>query len=271
MSRSFLFIPGDVPRMIQQLEVFDADNVILDFEDSVALHQKDEARNLVESFLTNHPLKQPFIYIRINAVDTDDFESDVKTVNTLPIKGIVLPKASIASIDTLTQKTKLPIIALMETPQSFLEITEIAKHPRVEGLLLGAEDLSRSLHLKRTVNGEEILYVRSQLVLNAKAYGKLAIDTPFTNLTSREDFITDLKKSTQCGFDAKAAIHPNHIALIHDYFSPTEEAIKEAKRIITYAEKHQSIRFSLDGKMVDKPIIERAKRTLELAKRYQLL
>ncbi len=271
MSRSFLFIPGDVPRMIQQLEIFSADSVILDFEDSVATHQKDEARNLVESFLTQHHFTTPAIYVRINATDSDEFIADMQTLKNLPIKGIVLPKASLAAIETVTKHLTLPIIALLETPSGFLSLPDIAQHPSVEGLLLGAEDLAKSLDLERTVSGEEILYFRSQLVLTAKAYHKYAIDTPFTNTTSDIGLLEDIKRSRQLGFDAKAAIHPNHISAINQHFSPSEAAIHEARRIMTIAEKQQSVRFSLDGRMIDKPIIDRAKKTLDLAKRYRLL
>lgn len=271
MSRSFLFIPGDVPRMIQQLEVFGADAIILDLEDSVSITQKDEARYLVESFLTKHQYLNPLIYIRINPTDSEEYKNDITSLQNLRIHGIVLPKASLKGIEKLAKDLpKCHIIALMETPEAFLEITDIAKHKRVEGLLLGAEDLAQALNLERTEIGDEILYVRSQVVLTAKAYKKLAIDTPYTNLNALEGLLKDAQKARQLGFDAKASIHPNHIDTIHQAFSPSHESIKRAKRIIAYAESHQSMRFSLDGKMVDKPIIDHAKAILDAAKRYRL-
>lgn len=271
MSRSFLFIPGDVPRMIQQLEIFGADAIILDLEDSVSMTQKDEARHLVESFLRKHHYQNPLIYIRVNPIDSAEYTYDISTLQNLGIHGIVLPKASLKGIEKVAKDLpQCKIIALMETPEAFLEIAAIAKHKRVEGLLLGAEDLAQALNLERTEKSDEILYVRSQVVLTAKAFKKLAIDTPYTNLTSNEGLLEDAQKARQLGFDAKASIHPNHIDTIHQAFSPTKENIKRAKRIVAYAETHHTMRFSLDGKMVDKPIIEHAKAILDAAKRYRL-
>ncbi|MFP4286369.1 MAG: HpcH/HpaI aldolase/citrate lyase family protein [Candidatus Izemoplasmataceae bacterium] len=274
MNRSYLFIPGDVPRMVQTLDVFESDAVILDFEDAVAYQQKDEARYLTKSFLKTFSFKSPDIYIRINAhTDKALFEADLEIIKTLNIKGIMLPKTSLAALDAFTRYMKnektLEVIGLIETPESFFELQEIAKHEVISALCLGAEDLSKTLSLKRTTSGDEILYARSQIVFAAKSYHKLAIDTPFVAIHDFDGLKQDCLKASQLGFDGKAAIHPNHVDLINQIFSPSEDEILEAKRIIKASEKLNTTRFSLDGKMVDKPIIDRAKALIDKASRIK--
>lgn len=272
MNRSYLFIPGDVPRMLQTLDVFESDAIIIDFEDAVSPDQKDEARFLTKSFLSTFPLKPIDIFIRINAhTEKSLFESDLEAIKDLNIQGIVLPKTSIEALKALTtwmdHHQTFDVIGLIETPESFFELKEIAAHPHIIGLFLGAEDLSKALGLKRSTIGHEILYARSQVVFAAKSFHKFAIDTPFVTIHDLEGLQTDATHALNLGFDGKAAIHPNHIDIINQTFTPSESELLEAKRIIAMSESLESTRFSLDGKMVDKPIIERAKATLEKAKR----
>ena len=270
MSRSFLFIPGDVPRMLQQLEVFDADSVIIDFEDSVATSQKDEARHLTEAFLSKHTFKTPTLYIRINPVDSAEFTRDIEAIKNLPIEGVLLPKASLKALQKMTETPIKKVIALIETPESFFELKAIADHSLVEGLLLGAEDLSEALECQRSHQGHEILFARSHVVMAAKSARKIAIDTPFTEIYNEEALKSDASTAKQLGFNAKASIHPSHVDIINSIFSPSTEEIRDARRIVEYADKHQSMRFSLDGKMIDRPIIERAKKLIARAKHYDL-
>lgn len=272
MNRSYLFIPGDVPRMLQTLDIFESDAIIIDFEDAVSPDQKDEARFLTKSFLSTFPLKDVDLFIRINAhTEHDLFESDLEAIKGLNIKGIVLPKTSLealASLESWMQKNHpFEVIGLIETPESFFDLKAIAKNKHIIGLFLGAEDLSKTLGLKRSVLGHEILYARSQVVFAAKSFNKFAIDTPFVSIHDLEGLKEDTLNAKHLGFDGKAAIHPNHIDIINQVFTPTEADIVEAKRIIAMSETLKSTRFSLDGKMVDKPIIERAKATLKKAKR----
>ena len=271
MSRSYLFIPGNTPSMIQNLDVFESDAVIIDFEDSVMLHDKDAARILVSNFLNKYQFEKTDVYLRINSEDTDFFKEDVLATTNLPIKGYVLPKALPESIDELSKITDKDIIPIIESPIAFLKAESIAEKKQVTGILLGAEDYTKEMGIDRTVEGTEILYVRSRLAIICNAYSIESIDTPFTMKDNEEGLVTDCLNAKNLGFTSKSSIHPNHVDTINLTFSPSEEEINTALRIVKKAETEQKGAFSLDGKMVDLPIIEKAKKVLTKAKKYHLL
>ncbi|TVP96145.1 MAG: CoA ester lyase [Acholeplasmatales bacterium] len=268
MRRSYLFIPGDVPRMLQNLDVFDADAVIIDFEDGVHPDQKEAARQLTRAFLKHHATRDVAVFVRVNAWEEAAwFQEDLACLSGSPLSGIVLPKAHpkhLTDVVFALEEAGLPmqIVALLETPEVFFHALELAKHPAVSGLLLGGEDLTQALGVPRTSAGDEILFARSTLVYAAKAFNKEAIDTPFTTVDDRDGLLADAHKANALGFTGKAAIHPNHIHDIHVAFAPSVEAIETAERILRRSETLKSMRFSLDGKMVDKPVVERARALL---------
>lgn len=138
MSRSYLFIPGNTPSMIQNLDVFESDSVIIDFEDSVISYDKDAARILINNFLNKFSFKEFDIYIRINDYLNPNFLKDVLATKDLNIKGYVLPKASLEAIDELNKhiKNKL-IIPIIESPKALLTAEKIATAKNVSALLLG--------------------------------------------------------------------------------------------------------------------------------------
>lgn len=257
--------------MLQNLDVFDADTVIIDFEDSVVSFDKDAARILVRNFLEKYTFTDTELYIRINDATSEFFTNDVLATNTLNITGYVLPKALPAHILQLNKLTDKQIIPIIETPMAVLRMEEIATLPNISGLLLGGEDLTKELNIKRTLEATEILYTRSKLVLVASAYNIDSIDTPWVDKDNLEGLAEDSLQARNLGFTSKCAIHPNHIEVINTAFTPSELEILEAKRIIMKASETTKGAFSLDGKMVDLPIIEKAKKTIEKAKRYNLL
>ncbi len=194
----------------------------------------------------------------------------------------MLPKASVKTIKQLIEILKvkeqvnkvdkpIKIIPIIEEASAVLEIEEIVKQERITGLLLGAEDLTKDMEIERTKSGEEIFYPRSKIAYAAKAFNLDAIDTPFTDVFDNEGLKKDCLKAKSLGLNAKAAIHPNQIEIINNSFSPTKDQITYAKKVMLAAESNTSGVFSLDGKMVDKPIIERSKKILEKARKYDLL
>ncbi len=269
MARSYLFIPGNVPRMLQNMDVYEADVIIIDWEDAIAPGEKDEARILSETFLKKHA-PDVEIYIRINA-EPSLYEADLAHIPLNHVKGVVYPKSDTASLSKLLKvlPDSLDIIALIETPGAFFDIKTIAAMERISALFLGAEDLCSELGATRDPSGDAILFARSTLIMAAKAYGKDAVDTPWADLDAN-NLQKDAARAKNLGFDAKSAIHPNQVPLINRLFSPGAEQIKDAKRIIAMHERKGTMRFSLDGKMVDKPIIQRAYKLLEKARRYGL-
>ncbi len=271
MSRSYLFIPGNTPSMLQNLDVFESDAIIIDFEDSVLTYDKDAARILVKEFLTKFNFKEIEIFIRINDSESPFFKEDVLLTNDLNITGYVLPKALPSSIDQLLKITDKQIIPIIESPMAVLRLEEIARKDQIKGLLLGAEDLTKELNINRTLEGTEILFTRSKIVLTCNAYKIESIDTPYTSKDDEQGIYKDSLNASNLGFTSKSCIHPNHVDVINEVFSPSQEDIKQSLRIIKKAETNTKGAFSLDGKMVDAPIIEKAKRVIVQAKKYNLL
>jgi citrate lyase subunit beta/citryl-CoA lyase len=271
--------------MLQNADVFESDAIILDLEDAVYVGEKDSARTLVSLFLDSHINHDLEIIIRVNGVDTPYFKDDLIAVISEKIDSIMLPKARIADIKFCQEmisklevsrniKKKIGIIPIIELSASILEIDEIAKCDRVTGILLGAEDLSTDLGIERTKNGQEILFPRFKVIYACTANNIDAIDTPFTDTKDEEGLRLDCDVAKSLGMKAKAAIHPNQVEIINECFSPNKKSIEWAQRILEAkkrAEQNGLGVFSLDGKMVDKPIISRALNIIDQAIKYRLL
>lgn len=284
MRRSLLFIPGNNPAMLQNAEVFESDAIIIDLEDAVALTEKDSARNLVSNFLTEFKLSVEVI-VRINGFDTEFYQDDLAAVVSNNINTIMLPKASVADLinldnilssleEKLNIKEKINIIPIIELATSVLEVEKICAAPRVNGVLLGAEDLTSDLEVTRTQEGDEIFYPRSRIAMACKAFKIDAIDTPFTDVNNEEGLIADCKRAQSLAMNAKACIHPNQIDIVNQVFSPNQKSIEYAQRVLKAYEAAiidgKGV-FSLDGKMVDKPIIQRAQKTIEKARKFGII
>ena len=278
-------MPGNNPAMLQNSDVFEADAVIYDLEDAVSVTEKDSARKLVAEFLRSNKTLPMEVVIRINGLDTDFYLEDLKYVVTDNIDTIMLPKADYLGLIQLDQilsdieKTKgltkkIKVIPIIELAKSVLEIEKIVTCPRVDGVLLGAEDLSSDMDVIRTKKGDEILYARQRLVMACSAYKIDSIDTPFTDTNDSKGLQADCSFANSIGFTSKSAIHPNQVMVINQTFVPTKDKIEWALRV-EIANKEALKKglgvFSLDGKMVDKPIIERANKILKKAKAYKLI
>ena len=278
MRRSLLFIPGNNPGMLQSSDIFSSDGVIFDLEDAVSGTEKDSARNLVTSYLkTFRPNIE--IIIRINGFDTPFYLDDLNAVLNCDIDAIMLPKARVHDILTLEEiiksfKKDVKIIPIIEQAISLIEVEDIAKCELVDGILLGAEDYTKDLEVARTKEGNEIFYARCRVINACKAYKIDAIDTPFTDTNDEEGLLKDTKFAKSLGMNAKSAIHPNQIEVINKVFTPTEKEIEYATRVLLARDeafKKGLGVFSLDGKMVDKPVIERAEKVIEKAKKFGVL
>lgn len=274
MARSYLFIPANEPRMLQNAYVFDADAIILDLEDSVAIEEKHEARHLAKSFLKDHPKDTTRTYVRINT-QADWLERDLACLQDLDFEGVVLPKMTLKMWETYEKTASKqgfhkPVIGIVETPEAFFELDAIASIEQIEGLILGAEDLVSGMEAKRTLEGHEILYARSMVRMACAKHHILAIDTPWTNLEEAH-LQKDITHAITLGFEGKCAIHPNQVPVINEAFAPSKATIDFALRVMKKYEETSSMRFSLDGQMVDKPVLQRAEDTLKKARFYGLL
>lgn len=268
MRRSLLFIPANTPNMMDNAFIFKADSIIFDLEDAVI--NKSEAKNLLKAYLNNLNEVNTEIIVRINDYDIKDLSFLPKNVDT-----IMLPKATIKSTNELSEyiiKNKLNynIIPIIEQATSLIEVNEIAKNKLVNGLLLGAEDLTTDLGVPRTKEGLEIFYARSIIVIAAKANKIDAIDTPYTNINDLEGLNEDALFAKGLGFTAKACIHPNQVDVVNNAFMPTNNELHFAKRVIEAAKNNKGA-FRLDDKMIDKPIVDRAKNLIDKAKKWGIL
>ena len=283
MRRSMLFLPGNTPNMIVNGDALGADSIILDLEDAVSPDEKDAARLLVKSAIEDMGFAGVEITVRINAIDTPYWQDDLCAIVPLRPALIMPPKASGAEdmrridafIAEIERKNGMPVggvklIPLIETALGVERAFEIATAtPRVTALFLGGEDLTADLRCKRTKGGNEIDYARKRLVCAARAAGVDVYDTPFTDVNDDEGMEADAQYAKSLGFTGKSAIAPRHVRTINAVFSPSLADIEYAKLVfeaIRIGKEQGKGAVSLRGKMIDKPIVERARQTLEAAK-----
>ncbi|MGY0393616.1 HpcH/HpaI aldolase/citrate lyase family protein [Fusobacterium sp. SYSU M8A802] len=287
LRRTMLFMPGNNPGMLQTATVFGADAVIFDLEDAVALGEKDAARVLISEALKTINYDDIEVVVRINPLSTSFAEKDIDVIARLKPDAILLPKACPEDITVLDKKlTKIEseegmengtikIHPLVETTYGVEKVYETIKaSPRVISVLLGGEDLAVDLGVKRTKTSDELLYARTKIVNACKACKVDAIDTPFTDTNDQDGLLADTLKAKTLGFTGKLSINPRQIDIIHKTYAPSESEINYAQRVISAkeeAEKEGLGVFSLDGKMVDLPIITRAIQTLDTAKLMGLI
>lgn len=285
MRRSLLFIPGNNPAMLSNADVFGSDGVIFDLEDAVNVVEKDNARNLIHYYLEDHPNLDLEVVVRINGLDTEFYQADLDMIVSDNIDAIMLPKARITYLEELDKlltkyekerylKKKIKILPIIELAISVLEVDKIASMNRVDGILLGAEDLSSDMEVARTKEGKEIEYARCRVATACKAYQIDAIDTPFTDVNDKEGLTKDCLNAQALGMNAKAAIHPNQIDTINEVFLPSEKLINWALRVKQASDEASAKGigvFSLDGKMVDKPVMDRANKILAKAKKFKAI
>ncbi len=283
MRRTMMFLPGNNPNLIMNGPLLGADTVILDLEDAVSPDDKDSARDLVRHAIETLDFGGCEIIVRINALDTPYWEEDVEAI--VPLKPDLLMPTKVSGADyihTLSgkiaeveEKAGIPVgsvglMPLLETAAGIENAYEIAKaDPRMAALYLGAEDLTADLRCKRTKEGNEILYARGRLLNAARAAGIEAYDTPFTDVEDLEGLRKDAMLAKSLGYTGKAVISPRHVDIVNEVFSPTEAEIRHAKRVLEVIEKARAQgkgAISLNGKMIDAPIVLRAKLVMEAAR-----
>ena len=281
MIRTLTFLPGNTPNMLINGEALGADAMILDLEDSVSPAEKDSARILVRNYLRTHGERDTFLIVRINATDTKYWQDDLAMI--LPEKPDAIMPTKVngkAMLQTLTDamerveesaglKEKTRLIPLIETAMGVEKAMEIASFSdRIIGLALGGEDLTADLHCRRTKEGMEILYARTRLVCAGRAAGIDVFDTPFTDVDDIEGLEKDAYFAKGLGFSGKLVISPRHIDIVNEVFSPSPEEIEYARQVLKCIREAKAMGkgvASLRGKMIDAPIVARARQVCEAA------
>jgi citrate lyase subunit beta / citryl-CoA lyase len=263
MRRTYLFVPGNRPDRFEKARQSGAHAVILDLEDAVQGRQKDLARETVASWLSP---ERP-VYVRINGTGTPWFERDIEVARMPGVLGVVLPKAEhpeqvMQVAACLTGEA--PVLPIIETALGVWNARVLAQAPRVERLAFGSIDFQ----LDTGITGEqdELLYARSRLVLASRIAGILP---PVDGVTVALDDLTrlrdDVVRACRLGFGGKLCIHPRQVETINRGFVPTESERAWARRILEAAEAlgtEGAGALQLDGELVDRPVIERARTIL---------
>ena len=274
LRRSRLYVPGNNPRLQINAGIFGSDCIILDLEDSVPPEQKEAARFLVKEALKTLDFEETEVWVRVNR---EFLEEDIEQVLVGNPHGICLPKSECAEdvkeVERIIEKyekmysikgTKL--MPIVESAKGILNLEEIAgASDRIVALAFGAEDFTRDIGGEKS--WDTLLYARSKLVTVAKSFDIQALDTVYSRIDDIEGLMEETRRIIKMGFDGKGAIHPEQIRYIHECFTPTEEEIEYAKRVmeaIEEAKKKGLGAISLDGRMIDKPVVKRAERILRL-------
>ncbi|KNE85034.1 citrate (pro-3S)-lyase subunit beta [Aggregatibacter aphrophilus] len=283
LRRSMLFVPGSNAAMLSNSFIYKPDSIMFDLEDAVALKEKDSARLLVAHAL-QHPLYQEIeTVVRVNPLDSEFGLLDLNAVVRAGVDVVRMPKTETAQdvVDMDNAITDIEkacrrevgstkMLAAIESPLGITQANQIATaSKRLIGIALGAEDYVRNLKTERSPEGIELLFARCSILQAARAAGIQAFDTVYSNANNEEGFLKEAALIKQLGFDGKSLINPRQIELLHNLFAPTQKDVDQAKRIIEAAEeaeKQGSGVVSLNGKMIDAPIIDRAKLVLERAK-----
>ncbi|MCT7375706.1 HpcH/HpaI aldolase/citrate lyase family protein [Chelativorans salis] len=285
--RSLLFVPGDSERKLEKALLTSADVLILDLEDSVAPGRKEAARRTTADFLSVNSNGPTLFYVRVNALSTGLMDGDLAAVMPARPAGIMLPKAEGGQ-----DVTQLSVKLRVHEAESGIEdgvtailpiITETAKavfsagtyaqaSKRLSGLTWGAEDLSAEIGA-RTARDDDGRYTgvfalaRATTLLSASAADVPAVDTVFPNFRDETGFARECLEAERDGFTAKMAIHPAQVPVINAAFTPSEEAVAQASRIVAaFEEAGETGVASVDGEMVDRPHLLRAERILERAR-----
>ncbi len=280
--RTLLFVPGNRERMFERARDAGADALIFDLEDAVPAAEKRAARKLVRGAIPALAKAGQMVFVRVNAIDSGQTRDDVMAVVRKGLAGVVLPKVEqpqdLRDLDVLLREAEMAAkvrpgdvrtIAIIETPRGLLRCEEVARaSDRVDALAAGGEDYSAALGVPRSA--EALAQLRSTVVLVAAAYRKQAIDTPYIDVKDTKGLAAETAHAKAIGFKGKLVIHPGQVAAVNRIFSPSREEIAEARRVVAAAEAGEAAgrgAVSVDGRMVDAPIVERARGVLAVAAR----
>jgi len=273
--RTLLFVPGHRESMVARAFERGADAIVFDLEDSVPPSEKVNARRLVSDTIGTWPSgAAPRVYVRINSPRLKLLEEDIDVLNVAPVAGVVVPKVDFpielqAIFERLGNRDR-DVIVNIETPRSIMHAEEFAKTHGVGGLFLGGEDLTESLGMQRSAEGDELAIPRFLLLDACRAAGIAAYDTICPEFRDPETVYRDALYASSMGFDGKFAIHPSQIEPIQRAFTPSDVEVVEARRIVDafdQAVAEGMAAVAVDGKMIDPPVAERARALLTRAGR----
>jgi citrate lyase subunit beta / citryl-CoA lyase len=278
--RSMLFVPGTDRKKIDKALASNADCIILDLEDAVALSEKESARIMVQDVLKGRQNRQ--VYVRINGIDTPFCYGDLTAIIQSRPTGIMPPKVESADhikcfdwlIGQLEREAGIPageieMVPLIETGSGVIHAAEIAgASSRLKCIAFGAVDYTLDIGTKLSPEGHELFYARAHIVAASRAGGcEQPIDTVYPNFRDAEGLKRESEFVRNLGFQGKMVIHPDQVGIVHEVFSPTQQELAYARKVVEAfeaAEKLGIASVNLDGKMIDYPVMKRARQLLEI-------
>ncbi|WP_298837659.1 CoA ester lyase [uncultured Roseobacter sp.] len=265
--RSVLYIPGSKERALEKARTLPVDAIIFDLEDAVAPDEKAAARNTLARALAADGYGARMKIVRINALGTEWGADDAQAVRTMGADAVLLPKVdSAADLDALAALTgDLPLWAMMESPLGMINAASVAAHSRLEGMVMGTNDLAKDMGTRFRPDRLPLMGGLSLCLLAAKACGVSVIDGVYNAFRDDEGLAAECAQGRDMGFDGKTLIHPAQVAIANEAFSPTPEDIDLAERQIAAYEQAiasgQAVAV-VDGRIVENLHVATARETL---------
>ena len=281
--RALLYMPGDDRRKIEKATTLGVDCICMDMEDGVAITHKTKARAVIAEAMKELDFGNSERAIRINSVGSGFEKFDLAAAVATNPDSIVVPKVETArqvraiseyiEMYELSGKMEIGTIRLMigvETARGILNLKEISEaDKRLDAIIFGAEDYAASIGARRTHDGTEVLYARSAVVNACAANNLQAIDMVYIDFRDIEGLRLEAQQGAALGFNGKQIIHPNQVEPVQEAFTPSDEAVEYAQRVVrafAASQKEGKGAFALDGKMIDMPLLKNAQKVLERAK-----
>ena len=281
--RALLYMPGDDRRKIEKSTTLGVDCICMDMEDGVAINRKTEARSVIAQAMKELDFGSSERCIRINSIGSGLEAYDLAAALTAHPNTIVVPKIESADqvrwvterIESFELSSGLPmggirLLTGVETAKGILNLKEIAaSDQRLEAIIFGAEDYAASIGAKRTKEATEVLYARQAVVTACAANDLQAIDMVFIDFRDNEGLRVEAEQGAGFGFSGKQIIHPNQVSAVQEAYTPSDESVEYAKRIVHSFEASQREgkgAYALDGKMIDMPLLKNAQKVLDRAR-----
>ena len=282
LLRSIIFVPGNRANMLERARSFQADVVMVDLEDSVPPGEKTTARDMAKEWVPILRREGQRVMVRVNSLDTGLTRTELEAIVSPDLYGISLGKVdstwNIRDVDRILSSIEpqagvepgsIKIVPWVETASAMVDARDIgAASARVIALAFGAEDFTNDMGIERSDTGEEVQVPRSMVPVAARAANVASLDSPFVLFQDPDALRADAKRARQMGYTGKFAIHPSQIDIINETFSPSPEEITYARQVMDaweQAEAEGRGSLSIDGRMVDVPVVKRAQNLLAFA------
>ncbi|WKZ41089.1 MAG: CoA ester lyase [Anaerolineales bacterium] len=279
--RALLYMPGDNWKMITKSITLGVDSICMDMEDGTAVNKKAEARATIAKALQELDFGASEKLARINSVGSGWEKDDIEAVLPYKPDGIVIPKVESyehvewasriiedAELKNGWQINSIRILIGVETAKGILNLKEIASHPRLDAVIFGGEDFAASIGAVRTKDAIELLYARQAVIVACAAFDLQPIDIVTIDYKDLDALKVESEFGARLGFSGKQVIHPNQVPVVQEAFTPSDEAVAYARRIVETFEASQKEgkgAYSLDGKMIDMPLLKNAQKVLARA------